>query len=235
MVSWIFSPNIKTVHGFSTRHGGVSEGAFASLNFGAGDDKPELIIQNKMIALGALKINHEAVCSVKQVHGNRVIIAERGIQEADALVSNEPGVPIAIGVADCYPILYHDPVNKVIGAAHAGWRGTVTGIAGNTVEEMVKLGAVPGNIQVAIGQGISTDRFEVGPEVIEEFKKNDFPINCIIGNHIDLISANIHILEKSGIKSQNIWSMNRCTFESDFFSYRRDKGKTGRMWAIIML
>ena len=188
-----------------------------------------------MIALGALQINHEAVCSVKQVHGNRVIIAENGIQEADALVSNEPGVPIAIGVADCYPIIYHDPINNVIGAAHAGWRGTVTGIAGNTIEEMVKLGAVPGNIQVAIGQGISTDRFEVGPEVIEEFKKNDFPPTCIIGNHIDLIAANIYILEKSGIKSQNIWSMNRCTFESDFFSYRRDKGKTGRMWAIIML
>ena len=235
MVSWIFSPNIKTVHGFSTRHGGVSEGAFASLNFGAGDDKPELIVQNKMIALGALKINHEAVCSVKQVHGNRVIIAERGMQEADALVSNEQGVPIAIGVADCYPILYHDPVNKVIGAAHAGWRGTVTGIAGNTVEEMVKLGAVPENIQVAIGQGICTDKFEVGQEVIDQFKKNGFFDSCIKGNHIDLIAANKQVLEKSGINPENIWCMNRCTFESDFFSYRRDKGKTGRMWAIITL
>lgn len=234
-MSWLFAPNIKTIHGFSNRFGGVSSGSFASLNLGAQQDDRLLISKNRSLALDALNLKDQPVCMVNQVHGSKVILANKEIQEADAIVCNEIGLPIAIGVADCYPILYHDPINKVVGAAHAGWRGTVSGIAGNTVQEMIKLGAQAKYIQVAIGQGISTDKFAVGQEVIDRFLSSGFSTGCLKGNHIDLVAANKQVLLASGIIRDHIWSMNRCTFEPEFFSYRRDQGKTGRMWALIML
>jgi copper oxidase (laccase) domain-containing protein len=100
---------------------------------------------------------------------------------------------------------------------------------------MCSLGADTRNIKVAIGQGISPKKFEVGTEVISEFREKQFSDTIFEGNYINLIRANIQVLEESGITPKNIWTMNRCTFEDDFFSYRRDKGLTGRMWALITL
>ena len=100
---------------------------------------------------------------------------------------------------------------------------------------MIELGATTNTIKVAIGQGICKANFEVGNEVIEQFKKNKFPDYCWRDNKIDLIACNKFVLQQSNILEENIWIMNRCTFEDDFFSYRQDKGKTGRMWAIITL
>ena len=100
---------------------------------------------------------------------------------------------------------------------------------------MLKLGAQTENIQVAIGPGISWNNFEVGNEVKEQFFSAGFSHSCFHGNKIDLVACNRFVLEACGILGKNIWSMDRCTFESDFFSYRRDKGKTGRMWGLITL
>lgn len=232
---WLTAPNISCKHGFSTRFGGVSGGAFESLNLGGSDDLQENIQANRKISLEKLHLSYNDLCNLKQVHGTDVLIASKDQQQGDALVSNQKDLVLAVSIADCYPILFHDPVNQVIGAAHAGWRGTVGRIAVNTIHEMLKIGAQKEHIQIAIGQGISKDKFEVDYEVVEQFANNGFPQHLLENNHIDLAACNEFVLNEIGISSQNIWSMHRCTFENDFFSYRRDKGNTGRMWGVISL
>lgn len=232
---WIKAPNIICVHGFSTRHGGVSAGMFSSLNLGGTQDEPERILENRQRALSGLNLLPSGLCTLKQVHGNQVVQAKPGIQEGDALVTNQKQLTLAISIADCYPILFHDPLNQVIGAAHAGWRGTLDKIAEATVQSMINHGARAENIQVAIGQGISQNRFEVGNDVIDRFNQAGFPEACWHKNKLDLIACNVFVLLKNGILKPNIWTMNRCSFEHDFFSYRRDKSITGRMWAVISI
>ena len=232
---WLKAPDINCSHGFSTRHGGVSSAPFDSLNLGGSQDDPQKILQNRKIALENLNLSIDNLCTLKQVHGNHVCLAEPGSQEGDAIVTNKKDLVLAISIADCYPILFYDAINKVIGGAHAGWRGTQARIAATTLAAMLKLGAETEHIKVAIGQGISQDKFEVGNEVIEKFREAGFPESCWHENRIDLIASNLFILLKNNIPEKNIWTMNRCTFEKDFFSYRRDKGVTGRMWAVISM
>ncbi len=232
---WLHAPDINCVHGFSTRKGGVSSAPFDSLNLGGSQDDAVKINTNRQRALQDLNLSFNSLCYLKQVHGNTVCEALPGQQEGDALVTNKKGLTLAISIADCYPLLFHDPVNEVIGAAHAGWRGTQSKIAAHTIEEMLKRGANRETIHVAIGQGISQRNFEVGNEVIEKFKEAGFPDTCWQENKIDLVKCNLFILKENNILDKNIWTMNRCTFEDDFFSYRRDKGITGRMWGIISL
>jgi hypothetical protein len=232
---WLKAPNINCVHGFSTRSGGISKSPFNSLNLGGSEDEPQNILSNRELALKQLGLSPSDLCNLKQVHGTKVNIAKRGQQEGDALVTKEKDLVLAISIADCYPILFYDETVGVIGAAHAGWRGTAGKIAGNTVKEMQKLGASASNIKVAIGQGICQDNFEVGKEVIQQFEENGFPAYCWKDNRIDLILCNRFVLEQNSIPAKNVWVMNRCTFEPDFFSYRRDKGRTGRMWAVIVM
>jgi copper oxidase (laccase) domain-containing protein len=100
---------------------------------------------------------------------------------------------------------------------------------------MMVLGAEIEHIKVAIGQGISQQNYEVSEEVIDQFKTNRFSDYCWNGRYLNLLEANRSVALECGIKSEYIWAMNRCTTESDFFSYRRDEGKTGRMWAVIMM
>ncbi len=232
---WLKAPNIACRHGFSTRHGGVSQGPFASLNLGGSEDDPDYILANRKRALERLGVVSKKLCTLKQVHGTTVCDARPGSQQGDALVTNNPELILAVSIADCYPVLFYDPRQKIIGAAHAGWRGTVGKIAGNVAQQMLALGAAPETIQVAIGQGISQRNFEVGPEVIEQFETAGFPQSCCKNSRIDLAACNRWVLVQQGIPAKNIWTMNRCTFEEDFFSYRRDKGVTGRMWGLISL
>lgn len=234
-VSFLSSPVISTTHAFFLRHGGVSPAPFFSLNFGGSDDDPANVKENRFRALTAAGMNPEHVARLNQVHGNDVIEAKPFSQTGDALVTTEKGLTLAIGAADCYPILFHDPENAVIGAAHAGWRGTVSRIAANTIREMVKRGAKTESIRVAIGPGICRANYEVSEEVIAQFRDAGFPEYCRTGRQLDLLAANQFVLVESGILPQHTWALNRCTTEADFFSYRRDNGKTGRMWATIML
>ena len=232
---WLKAPNIKCVHGFSTRMGGVSSIPFDSLNLGGSQDDAKNIKENRKIALDELNLISTELHTLKQVHGNDVCFPQSQTQEGDALVTNQKNTTLAISIADCYPVLFCDDVNGVIGAAHAGWRGTQAKIVTTTLQAMLKLGAKTVNIKVAIGQGISQDKFEVGDEVLAKFRDAGFPEACWSGNKIDLIKCNLFILSQSNILEKNIWTMNRCTFENDFFSYRRDKGVTGRMWAVICM
>lgn len=230
---WLKSPHINTIHGFSTRHGGVSPHPFMSLNLGGTDDLPENIEENRKRALNDLNIHFNQVSYLNQIHSNIVCVASPGKQTGDALVTNQKNIAIAVGAADCYPILFHDDVNHVIGAAHCGWRGTAAKIVEKTIQNMLELGANRQFIKVAIGQGISKANYEVSRDVIDQFQIAGFPDYCWDG--LDLLEANRFVALECGILKEHIWSMNRCTTEHDFFSYRRDNGKTGRMWGIIML
>jgi polyphenol oxidase len=232
---WLKAPNLTITHGFSTRHGGVSPAPFDTLNLGGHDDDPSNIEENRRLALQDLGISRVSVSKLRQVHGNQVVKASAESQTGDALVTKEKGIALCISVADCYPVLFHDPHSQVIGAAHAGWRGILAEIPVSTIREMHQLGAGIQNIKVAIGQGISRDNFEVGSEVIRQFREAGFPESCFSGRQLDLLQANRYLLRKCGILPENIWAMERCSTEPDFFSYRRDKGLTGRMWAVIML
>lgn len=232
---WINSPHINTTHGFSTRNGGISPAPFNSLNLGGTDDLPEHIAENRRRALGDLNIDMTQVSYLNQIHSNIVCQAQVGKQTGDALVTNQKNIAIAVGAADCYPVLFYDEKNQVIGAAHCGWKGTLARIVKNTINEMILLGAELSEIKVAIGQGISHANYQVSEEVIQQFTDAGFSSNCWEERQLDLLQANRFVALESGIKPENIWSMNRCTTEDDFFSYRRDNGKTGRMWAVIML
>src|SRR4051812_24321995 len=163
---WLKSENISCVHGFSTRHGGVSPAPFDSLNLGGSDDLRGNIDQNRKRSLEDLRLSIDELCFLKQVHGITVCDAQRGQQEGDALVTNQKNLVLAISIADCYPVLFYDDVNKVIGAAHAGWRGTVDEISARVIDKMKLLGAEINTIKIAIGQGICEEHFEVGEEVI---------------------------------------------------------------------
>ncbi len=232
---WLFAPDITAVHGFSTRHGGVSPKPFDSLNLGGKDDSPENIAQNRKLALGDLNVDLSRVAYLDQVHGTTVCRAHPGKQTGDALVTREKQLAIAVGAADCYPVLFHDEKNGVIGAAHCGWKGTLGRIVRHTIEEMQNLGAEAPQIRVAIGQGICRENYEVSEEIITQFREAGFPPYCWDGRQLDLLAANRFVALEAGIPEENTWSMKRCTTEADFFSYRRDGGKTGRMWAVMML
>lgn len=232
---WIKTHHITTVHGFSTRHGGISPKPFESLNLGGTDDTSEHIAENRKLALNDLEIRFEQMSYLNQIHSNTVCHAHPGKQTGDALVTTEKQLAIAVGAADCYPVLFHDEKNGVIGAAHCGWKGTLGRIVAHTLEEMRKLGAEAPEIRVAIGQGICRENYEVSEEIIAQFREAGFPTSCWDGRQLDLLAANRFVALEAGITEENIWSMKRCTTEADFFSYRRDGGKTGRMWAVIML
>ena len=232
---WLSAPNITCVHGFSTRHGGISKPPFDTLNFGGHEDDPEAISYNRNKALAVLGLNEDMVSRLKQVHGSTVHTAVPGVLEGDGLVTSHPHLALAIGTADCYPILFHDAKHRVIGAAHAGWRGTVGKIVAEVISKMCALGATPATINVAIGPGISTQKFEVGTEVLDQFNTAGFPSACMQNRYIDLAAANQWVAEQAGVPPENISINGRCSTEPDFFSYRRDKGVTGRMWSVICM
>ncbi|MCA6364385.1 MAG: peptidoglycan editing factor PgeF [Bacteroidetes bacterium] len=226
---------LATAHGFSTRHGGVSEAPYHSLNLGGSDDEPARIAQNRALFLQSLGIGDAAVAWMRQVHGAEVGVAQAGPQTCDALVTNEKNIVLAVSTADCYPLLLHDPVNNVIGAAHAGWRGTLARIGAATVKAMCALGASPQHICAAIGPGICGEKYEVSEDVIAQFRQAGFPHSIHQNRMLDLARANSFVLEECGINGNHIDTLHRCSTEDDFFSFRRDNGKTGRMWSVIML
>jgi polyphenol oxidase len=232
---WLHAPNITCTHGFSDRLGGVSPQPYDTLNLGGRGDDPENIEQNRRRALAQLNLSQVPLSLLKQVHGTTVRRASHDPQEGDALVTDKKNMAIAVSIADCFPVLFYDPENEVIGAAHSGWKGTAGKISAHTLNEMKRLGARTENLKVAIGQGISYENFEVGVEVTERFRNEGFPQALLQGNKIDLAGCIIHTLRESGILPGNIWHMNRCSTEEDFFSHRRDKGITGRMWGIIAM
>ncbi len=164
----------------TTRHGGVSQGAYASLNLGlhVGDDD-KAVLENRGRAAAALGANLGDMVFCQQSHGRAVRVvtaADRGrgtlsladaIDSTDALVTTEPGIVLVVMVADCVPIVLHDPVAHVLACVHAGWRGTVARVSEAAVDVMSTLGANPADVIACLGPAIAPDRYQVGADVAE--------------------------------------------------------------------
>ncbi|MEJ2290188.1 MAG: peptidoglycan editing factor PgeF [Deinococcales bacterium] len=238
------APDLPWPHGFTLRGGGVSDGAYASLNLGlSSGDAPEAVEANRDRLLAALGYGRDDVCAFHQVHGRRVLDGTPGwfVEQADAATSATPGRLLVVSVADCLPLLFVDPVRGAVGAAHCGWRGTVQGLAGEVVRAMSqRYGSRPADLRVAIGPGIQGPCYQVGPEVVRAYREAGFPDDLATpddeGRHrLDLVAANRFVLEGAGVRPQRVWSAAACTHcEPDrFYSHRRDAGVTGRHWAFI--
>ncbi|MFB9990394.1 peptidoglycan editing factor PgeF [Deinococcus oregonensis] len=238
------SPVLGVPHAFTTRRGGVSAGAFAAqdgagLNLDDREDDAGAVAENRRRVAQALGFGAAQVARLNQIHGVDVLEAHTaGVQTADALVSRTPGLLLAIGTADCYPLLLADEEAGIIGAAHAGWKGTLGQIGTRTVEAMIRLGASVDNIRAAVGPGICGARYQVSADVAEEFRAAglaDAVLEVNGSEHLDLAGANRDGLLAAGLNPEHLWVSGRCSTEDDFYSYRRDSGRTGRMWAVIGL
>lgn len=237
-------------HGIFTRHGGVSAEPWSSLNMGGtvGDD-PEAVRQNHEFMYDALNVNRARACSVWQVHGVDTVVANNPISgrswlaQADALVTDRPDTPLVMRFADCTPLLFYDPVQGVIGMAHAGWRGTVQGVGQRTVQTMIDTyGCKPANIRAVIGPSIGPDSFQVGEEVVAAAYAYFGTIEGLIRRdpidgtaYFDLWAANRLDLQRAGVEQITLAAIDTFQQTADFFSHRAEKGRTGRFGAVISL
>ena len=236
-------------HGFFTRRGGASSGIFQGLNCGPGSsDMAEMVAINRARVAQALDVAPERLVTVHQVHSADVITVTNPLIDrprADALVTATPGLALAVLTADCQPVLFSDPQAQVIGAAHAGWRGTFDGVLEATLDAMEVLGATRANITAVIGPAISQAAYEVGPEFIDRFLTEDPSLSRFFaaGNgdraQFDLPAYGLHRLRQAGVGHAE-WTRH-CTYRDPerFYSYRRsqhlDEADYGRLISAIRL
>jgi len=238
-------------HGFFTRAGGVSDGIYRGLNVGLGSgDSRESVIENRRRAARWLGVPDSHLATVHQIHSPDVEIVGGPIPldqrpRADALVTAAPGIALGILTADCGPILFADPAARVIGAAHAGWKGAFDGIVENTIAAMETLGANPADIHAVPGPAISAANYEVGPERVASLIDAD-PANAAYfapsetAGHalFDLNRYTLDRLKRAGVTVDHVA---RCTYaDADtFFSYRRTTHRRepdyGRQLSAIVL
>ncbi len=236
-------------HGFFTRRGGASSGIFEGLNCGFGSsDLAEAVAINRTRATAAMGLTPDHLITLDQVHSAIALtisgpMAERA--KADAMVTATPGLALGILTADCQPVLFSDPEAGVIGAAHAGWRGTIGGVLEATIDAMEGLGAHRQNIVAVIGPTISQRAYEVGPEFIETFLAEDPDYGRFFaGGHGDRAQFNLpgfslYRLRKAGIRHCK-WT-GHCTYSDPirFYSFRRTtharEADYGRLISIIRL
>jgi len=245
-------------HFTTTRHGGVSKGPFASLNFGrhSGDDI-RIVWDNFRILSKAIDLPLENIYAPRQVHGSNIVDIDDAflslsrekqqeyIQGVDALITKISDVCVAISTADCVPILLYAPDKDVVAAIHAGWRGTVQRIGTKAALYMKEhYGADPTCMLAGIGPSIDCNSFEVGEEVVHAFSEAKFDLISIMKRnletkkaHIDLWEANRLQLMEAGLMQENIEIAGISTFMhvDDFFSARRLGKDCGRMLSGIWI
>jgi hypothetical protein len=225
-------PNVR--HAFFTREGGVSEGIYQSLNGGLGsNDAPENVRENRARMAAAVGVAPTHLVSCFQIHSPNVIVAEEpwtreNAPRADAIVTRVGGLAIGVSTADCGPVLFADGEAGVVGAAHAGWKGALTGVLEATITAMEKLGASRRRIMAAIGPLIRQPNYEVGAEFVARFQAEDaanaryFKPAPRDGHAMfDLPGFIKSRLERAEIKS--VEDLGLCTYAEParFFSYRR--------------
>jgi hypothetical protein len=220
-------------HAFFTREGGVSDGLYASLNGGQGSsDRPEHVDENRARMASVLGVRAERFVTAYQVHSPDVVIAEepwtRATRpQADAIVTRVPGLAVGVSTADCGPVLFADPAARVVGAAHAGWKGALTGVVEATIATMERLGAERARIVAAIGPTIRQPSYEVGAEFLARFcaagvENERFFLPSPRQGHamFDLAGYIAARLDRAGIG--RIEDVGHCTYaDPRFFSYRR--------------
>jgi hypothetical protein len=231
----LFSDTPVIRHGFFTRDGGVSDGVYGSLNCGAGSsDRQENVGENKRRAVARLGIAADRLVTLKQVHSAKVItinvpseiIAKR--PEADGMVTDCPEVALGILTADCAPVLLADIRSKVIGAAHAGWRGALGGIIENTVSAMEGLGAQREDISACVGPCIAQESYQVGPNFPDPFIEVD-PTAAIYfmpdaeprKHRFDLRGFVLSRIAATGVTTHGTIDLDTYARDDLFFSYRR--------------
>ena len=237
-------------HGFFTRNGGVSDGIYSSLNVGYGsNDATDKVTKNRQIiidSLGATSLN-----SVFQVHGKRVERVDGSwaggeTPRADAMVTKKSGIAIGILSADCAPVLFCDPKARIIGAAHAGWRGALAGVVEATINEMCKIGAHPDSIIAAIGPTIGPNSYEVSEIFLKPFldqnqKNAAFFSEASRAAHFlfDLPGYILSLMKDQGLDKVNWTGHDTYADNERFFSYRfgyiHEQPDYGRMLSAIMI
>jgi len=221
-------------HGFFTRAGGVSSGLYASLNGGVGSqDDAGKILENRARMAAALGVEPRRLLTAYQTHSPNVVVAEapwttENRPRADAIVTRMRALAIGVTTADCGPVLFAEPRAGVIGAAHAGWRGALTGVIEATIAAMERLGAAQRQIRAAIGPMIRQGNYEVGPDLVERFRADDPASSRFFGparrdGHamFDLAGYIAARLKRAGITE--VEDVGLCTYADpeQFFSYRR--------------
>lgn len=237
-------------HAIFTRHGGVSPAPFGSLNTGGTvGDPPQNVRRNHHIMYETLGVDAARAVTVWQVHGRDTVLATRPVYNrhwlapADAVITDRPDLPLVMRYADCTPVMAYDPVRGAIGIAHAGWRGTVLGMASGMIRAMQDaFGSKPSDIRAGVGPAIGPDNYQVGEEVTAAVQAHFGTLDGLIKRdpadnsaYFNLWEANRRDLAQAGV--ENIEVMGICTASrtDDFFSHRAEKGKTGRFGAIICL
>jgi YfiH family protein len=239
----------EVTHAVFTRRGGISPKPWDSLNMGSlvGDDRKRAE-QNRRVAFQAVGRDPASVYDVWQVHSAKVVIAdaprlpETPHLEADAILTDHPGVTLLMRFADCVPILLHDPMRGVVGLVHAGWQGTVKKVVRAAVETMGShYGSAPENIRAGIGPSIGAHHYQVGAEVVSQVREafRDRADRLLLSADgavkFDLWQANHLLLQESGVQEIGISGLCTACHPQDWFSYRGERGKTGRFGVLIGL
>ena len=234
-------------HGFFTRRGGSSSGIFAGLNCGPGSsDQASAVAMNRARVADALGLPSDALLSLNQVHSADVVTVTHATADrprADAMVTATPGLGLGILTADCQPVLFADARAGVVGAAHAGWKGALSGVLEATLDAMESLGARRADTAAVIGPCISQRAYEVGPEFLDAFLSEDPENTRYFANgdgdryQFDLPAYGLDRLRRAGI-GQAEWTRH-CTYsDADrFYSYRRTthagEADYGRLISVI--
>lgn len=245
------SPGV--VAGFTTRHEGVSRPPYNSLNLGINtNDSSHNVQGNRSLLARAFGAKAEQLLTVSQVHGTDILVVDAPNQdvthflkiECDGIITNQRNIMIGVGVADCLPLLVFDPVHRVIAALHAGWKGTAANIARKGVEALVAdFGSRPADLIVSSGPSIGPCCYEVDEPVRAQFTQEAkaWQLSATETSQgkwtLDLAAANRFQLTECGVLPENIETSSQCVccIPELFFSYRRDKGETGRHLGFIML
>lgn len=245
--------SLGVINAIITRTGGFSSTPYASLNVGSTvGDNPELVERNKDQAFTALNVSPRSIYDVWQVHGADVVCTDRPRpdkephKKADAILTDQPGVNLFMRFADCVPILLFDPIRRVIGLAHAGWKGTVLRTAAYAVIRMREVyGSLPADIMAVIGPSIGQHHYEVGAVVESEVRRAFGAESSKVlrssngknesGFQFDLWRANQLVLEQVGVQQIEITGLCTACHLSDWYSHRAEGGNTGRFGALIAL
>lgn len=221
------------------RTGGVSRAPFDSLNLseGVGDDA-HAVRENRRRLLAALGDDTDRVAYATQVHGAHVLLpGGPGLAgNGDALIARAPGLAVVVGTADCLGVLAWDRAGRAVAAVHAGWRGIVAGVVERTLESLAQHGIAPAELTVALGPRIGPCCFEVAPDVssrLSEFVRTGSSGRTTV----DLAAAVRRRLAASGVRDEGVRNLDECTAcgTGSWYSHRRDRGRTGRLWAIAIL
>lgn len=240
-------PGHRFQHALVTRLGGVSEGAYASLNLGSSvGDEPAAVRENHRRLFEVFGLDTTQVISPYQVHGRHVVRVNRAhggttIPETDALITNESHTALLMRFADCTPVLFYDAPHHAAGLAHAGWRGTAAGIVPATIDAMrAAFSTEPGELWAGIGPAIGPEHYAVGPDVVEAMSQTVPDPSTITERrneeiYLDLPGAVQAQLEAAGVGHIEASQLYTGACTTEWYSHRMEKGHTGRFGVLIGL